>query len=441
MHDLACIVLCAGQGTRMKTSKPKVLHEAAGKPLCAWSLDLAHELGAKSVTAVLGHQRELVADALAQRYGSRVRIAIQDQQLGTGHAVQAAFKDLPACKRVLVLYGDTPLMRMNTLSALCAKQLESKAEIAMLTAHVKNPAGYGRMIREQGKIRAIVEERNANAQQKLITEINPGIYVFDYEFLKANLDALKANPPKGEYYLTDLIAMSSKPIESIEAPEEEILGVNDLVQLAHADQILRQRINEFWMLEGVEMLDPRTIYVDAEVKLSAGVILEQGVVLKGRCQIGSGSRIAAYSVLHDTQVGENCHVGPFARLRPETQLAANCKIGNFVEVKKSSFGAGSKASHLAYIGDAEVGEACNIGAGTITCNYDGAKKHKTQLDNGVFVGSNSTLVAPVHLKKDAYIGAGSVITQDVPSGALGLGRARQENKEGWVKKNNAKSVS
>ncbi len=425
----------------MKTSKPKVLHEASGKPLCAWSLDLARELGATSITAVLGHQRELVASELALRYGSQVQVAIQDKQLGTGHAVQAAFKSLPASNRVLVLYGDTPLMRLNTLAQLCAKQLESRAEIAMLTAHVKNPTGYGRMIREDGKICAIVEERNASAEQKAITEVNPGIYVFDYAFLKENLDLLKANPPNGEYYLTDLIAMASKPIASIEAPEEEIMGVNDLVQLARADKILRQRINEFWMLEGVEMLDPDSIYIDADVKLAPGVVLEQGVILKGHCQIGAGSRIAAYSVLHDVQVGPNCHIGPFARLRPETELAADCKIGNFVEVKKSSFGAGSKANHLAYIGDAEIGEGCNVGAGTITCNYDGVQKHKTQLDDGVFVGSNTTLVAPVHLKKDAYIGAGSVITKDVPSGALGLGRARQENKEGWVKKKHAKSIS
>ena len=433
MHDLGCIVLCAGQGTRMKTKRPKVLHEAAGKALYAWSLDWALALKANPIQAVLGYEKEQVREGIENHYGKQVQTVVQDKQRGTGHAVQVAFENLAPCKRVLVLYGDTPLLTLDTLKALCLLQENTKSEISMLTAYVKNPFGYGRIVRDNN-IKEIIEERNASAEQKEITEINPGIYVFDYEFLKAGLANLKPNEVTKELYLTDLIAQAQKPIGSIEVSDKEIVGVNDMVQLAKADRLLRRRINEEWMREGVEMLDYKTTYIDSEVKLSPGVVLEQGVILRGACEIGPGVRIGAYSVLQDAKVGENSIVGPFARLRPGAVLESDCKIGNFVEVKKSHFGKGSKASHLAYIGDAEIGEACNIGAGTITCNYDGQKKHKTKIDNGVFVGSNATLVAPLHLGDSSYVGAGSVINQDVPAKALGLGRARQENKKDWVKK-------
>ncbi len=425
MKDLACIVLCAGQGTRMKSARSKMLHDVAGKPLCLWSLDLATQLQAEPVIAVLGYQRELVSQILDKS----VVCVTQDQQLGTGHAVQAAFKTLDNFKgRVLVLYGDTPLLGLETLKKLC--DLSAKADIAMLTSTVRQPFGYGRIVRDSaGHIKQIIEERDASEFQKNIAEINPGIYVFDADFLRKNLPNLKANNQKHEYYLTDLIADSTKPIVSIEVPEEEILGVNDLLQMARADRILRRRINEHWMREGVQMFDYKTTYIDAQVELAPDVILEQGVILRGLCKIAQGSRIAAYSVLQDAVVGPECHVGPFARLRPGTVLEEGCKIGNFVEVKKSHFKKKSKANHLAYIGDTKVGEACNIGAGTITCNYDGLNKHETKIDDQVFVGSNTTLIAPVTLHEGSYIAAGSVITSDVPKGALGIGRARQENKD------------
>lgn len=424
MKNLAAIVLCAGQGTRMKSTRSKMLHEVAGKPLCRWSLDLAAELQAKPIIAVLGYQRDLVSKVI----DLSVTTVFQEQQLGTGHAVQVAFEKLTNFKgRVLVLYGDTPLLRLETLQKLC--ELSPDAQISMLTSPVKNSFGYGRIIRDKkGQIEQIIEEKDASDQQKDIGEINPGIYLFEAEFLRKNLSKLKPNNQKGEYYLTDLIALSEKPISSLEVPEEEILGVNDLVQMAKAERILRRRINEHWMREGVLMLDYKTTYIDTQVILEKDVVLEQGVILRGSCQIASGVRIGAYSLLEDAQVGSGCQVGPFARLRPETVLEENCKIGNFVEVKKSHFKKGSKANHLAYIGDTEVGESCNIGAGTITCNYDGVNKHKTQIDNRVFVGSNSTLIAPVHLEEGSYIAAGSVITQDVPRNNLAIARGRQENK-------------
>lgn len=424
MKNLACIVLCAGQGTRMKSSRSKMLHEVAGKPLCLWSLDLAAQLQAEPVIAVLGYQRELVQKAI----GSDVTCVTQEQQLGTGHAVQVAFEALDNFKgRVLVLYGDTPLLKFETLQKLC--NLPAQSDIAMLTANITQPFGYGRIVRDsKGQIKQIIEEKEASDSQREIQEINPGIYVFDASFLRNNLSKLKANTHKGEFYLTDLIALSEKPIASLSVPEEEILGVNDLVQMAKADRILRRRINEHWMHEGVQMLDYKTTYIDAQVELAPDIILEQGVVLRGACKVASGVVIGAYSVLQDAHVGAGCQVGPFARLRPGTILDEHCKIGNFVEVKKSHFKKGSKANHLAYIGDTFVGEACNIGAGTITCNYDGKKKHETKIDDRVFVGSNSTLIAPVHLYEGAYIAAGSVINKDVPKDSLAFGRARQENK-------------
>ena len=430
MKNLAAMVLCAGQGTRMKSTRSKMLYELAGKPLCLWSLNLAQELQAKPVLAILGYQREEVAEILPKLSTS----VFQEKQLGTGHAVQVAFEKLGDFKgRVLVLYGDTPLLKLETLQSLIS--LSRDSDIAMLTAKVRNPFGYGRIIRDHaGEIKHIIEERDASDKQKEISEINPGIYVFDSGFLAQNLYKLQANNQKGEYYLTDLIAMTQKPIAFLEVPEESILGVNDLEQLAQAERILRRRINAHWMREGVQMLDHHTTSIDVQVKLDKEVILEEGVILRGACKIASGVRIGAYSVLENAQVGTGCQVGPFARLRSETILDSNCKIGNFVEVKKSHFKKGSKANHLAYIGDAKIGEACNIGAGTITCNYDGVRKHKTQIGDQVFVGSNSTLIAPVHLAEGSYIAAGSVINQDVPKDALGIGRGRQVNKEGLAKK-------
>lgn len=425
MKNLACIVLCAGQGTRMKSARSKMLQDLLGKPLCRWSIDLAQQLSPEHCLTVLGYQKDEVQKVLPPTVSG----VYQEQQLGTGHAVQVAFKELSNFSgRVLVLYGDTPLLKFETLQKLLT--VSSNSKIAMLTAKAENPFGYGRIVRDDsGKIQKIVEEKDASDAERRISEINPGIYVFDAQFLRDKLFNLKSNNQQKEFYLTDLVALAAGSVESVEVSEQEILGVNDYVQLAQVGRILQRRINEHWMRQGVQMLDFKTTYVGPEVELAPDVLLEQGVILRGKCQIASGARIKAYSVLEDSQVGTGCQIGPFAHLRPETVLEENCKIGNFVEVKKSHFKKNSKANHLAYIGDASVGHSCNIGAGTITCNYDGVKKHKTQIDDHVFVGSNSTLIAPVHLEEGSYVGAGSVINRDVPKNSLAIGRGRQENKD------------
>ncbi len=452
---IACIILCAGKSTRMKSTVSKMLHPVCGQPMCAWPIANALQMKSNPVVVVVGHQAKEIETTLSSRYGDQIVFALQSDPKGTGHAVKAA---LPFLKdfngTVLVLCGDTPLLKESSLQEICHLRKTSKAKVALLTTTLANPTGYGRILRNHhNQVVGIVEENEATFEQKAICEVNPAIYAFDAEFLKSSIENLQSHNTKKEFYLTDLIADAAKeyPIPDIAISSAEALGINDQMQLAFAETLLQKRITEYWMSEGVSCKAPDTIYIDSDVLLSKDVTLEPGVHLRGKCKIGGhvyietgviltdtevqeGARIFAYSICENAFIGPKAKVGPFARLRPETHLEESVKIGNFVEVKKSRFQKNAKANHLAYIGDAEVGANSNIGAGTITCNYDGFQKHRTVLGEDVFIGSNSTLVAPLSIESDAYIAAGSTITKNVPSDALGIGRTRQENKAGYGKR-------
>lgn len=417
----------------MKSSRSKMVQTCLEKPLCRWSLDVASSLDPEHLLAVVGFQQEQVRLVLPDS----AQTVVQSQQLGTGHALQQAFRALEKSfsGAVMVLYGDTPLIRAETLRQLL-DSLQGN-EMAMLTSFVQNPRGYGRIIRDNsGLLCGVVEEKEATLEQRAIAEINSGIYVFRTDFLLKHLFKLTNNNYQQEYYLTDLVACAAGSVATVLVDEAETLGVNDYTQLAYAESVLRQRINTHWMRQGVQMVDPVSTYIGPDVTIEPDTFIEPGVQISGKTRIETGARIKAYSVIEESEIGAGTQVGPFAHLRSGSRLGEKCKIGNFVETKKASFKKGSKVNHLAYIGDAEVGEFCNIGAGTITCNYDGTRKHSIQVEDGVFVGSNSTLIAPVKLGKGSYVGAGSVVTQDVPAQALALGRARQVNKEGRMKKNN-----
>lgn len=450
---LASIVLLAGKGTRMKSRVPKVLHPAAGRPLGAWPLVRAVEIGASPIVAVVGHEAEAVKQGLSSHVEGELRFALQEHQRGTGHAVMCGLEALTEnVDKVLILYGDTPLLRTDTLSSLVDAHASGSGPLAMLTTHLEEPAGYGRIVRgARGEVRAIVEHKDCSDEQRTITEVNPGIYLVEAAFLREGLSRLQTNNSQGELYLTDLVAMAAEQggVTSREVAFEETLGVNDRYQLSLAERVLHDRLRRQWMLEGVTMQDPSTTYIDATVTLGSDVLLAPGVVLRGDTRVASdveigvgcvltdtvvdeGARIHPYTVCEDAHVGPAAHAGPFARLRPGADLREAARVGNFVEVKKAVLGKGSKANHLAYLGDAEIGEGCNVGAGTITCNYDGFGKHKTVLGDRVFIGSNSTLVAPVRIDSDAYVGAASTISRDVPKDALAIGRAKQENKEGYA---------
>jgi len=451
---LASIILCAGKSTRMKSEYSKMLHSICGKPLCFWPVNKAVSLGSQPTIIVVGHQAKEVEAVLVKNF-KNLTFALQSEQKGTGHAVQIAVEALGKFSgTVLVLCGDTPMLNQASLEKLCHLQKSKKAALALVTTTLKNPTGYGRILRDDyGHIIDVIEESEATLKQKKIQEINAGIYAFDAGFLKNRIHDLKPSRIKNEFYLTDLIAKAAETnhVLSISVLENEALGINDRIQLAYAEKILQKEINQNWMSKGVTLIDPDTTYISDEAKLGEDVTLEPGVHLRGKCEIAKGVHISAGSILTDTIVeenarihpysiceqafiGKNSEIGPFVRLRPGAHLENSVKIGNFVEVKKSKFKSGSKANHLAYIGDTEVGEKTNIGAGTITCNYDGFKKHKTNLGKNVFIGSNSTLVAPLVVEDDAYVAAGSTLTKDVPKDALAIGRSRQENKKDYAKK-------
>ena len=456
--ERAAVVLCAGQGTRMKSEIPKVLHPIWGQPMGAWAIKAALHSGASRVVTVVGHQAERVTEVLKQSVPD-IAIALQAEQNGTGHAVKMALPELEDFQgTVLVLCGDTPCLTGTTLEQLCLAREETGAPLALATAMVPDPTGYGRIVRDMlGRLVRIVEQKDASADERQIEEINTGVYAFDAEFLRDGLGALTTENAQGEFYLTDLIQMAAAKITeeetlpTLQIPIEEALGVNDRVQLAEAGQLLRAQILHYWMENGVSMIDPATTYVDATVHMEQDVTLGAHVSLRGRTSIASHTTIDAGSILTDTQigqhslvhsysicegatVGDNVSVGPFARLRPDARLSSHSKIGNFVEVKKATLGEGAKANHLAYIGDAEIGAGSNIGAGTITCNYDGFGKNKTVLGDNVFVGSNSTLVAPMTIGAGAYVAAGSTINKAVESDDLAIARVKQDNKKGYAAK-------
>jgi bifunctional UDP-N-acetylglucosamine pyrophosphorylase / glucosamine-1-phosphate N-acetyltransferase len=448
------VLLAAGKGTRMKSARAKVLHEALGVPLLEHVLRAVQALEVAPVTVVVGHQGEAVEAAFAGRGLDFVR---QEPPLGTGHALQCARERLARHpdRTVLVVNGDLPLLRAETLASLLKVHRESRAAATLLTVVLDDPAAYGRVLRgTDGQVRAIVEARDATPEEKQVHEINAGIYAFDVPSLLEVLGGLQPQNAQGEYYLTDAIGLlrsAGRSVHALTAADaREALGVNTLDELAEVAGLLRERRTAELMAAGVAIEDPRSTFVGLDVTVEPDAVLRPFTILEGRCRVARGARVGPFVRLVDAEIGpgaeilDHCFlrqcvveaqavIGPFAHLRPETRVGERAKVGNFVELKKTHLGAGAKAPHLSYLGDATIGPAANIGAGTITCNYDGAKKHPTRIEAGAFVGSNTTLVAPVTLGEGSYIAAGSVITEDVPAQALALGRARQVVKDGWAR--------
>lgn len=445
------VILAAGQGTRMKSKLPKVLHKALGKPMVQWVIDCLTQAGVEDKIAVLGHGGEQVAQVVEQQ----AAIVYQAEQLGTGHAVMQAVPALVEENEcVLVICGDTPLLRAQTIQALIEKHQAEGNAVTLLTAYAENPTGYGRIVRDEQQITAIVEQKDASEEQKLIKEINTGTYCFDQKFLVQYLATLNTNNAQKEYYLTDLIKIANEhqlPVGGfVLADFNESLGVNNRIQLSQAEAVLRQRKCEEVMLAGVTLIDPTATYIGADVVIGNDTVIYPNVVLEGKTVIGSDNVIGMNcrfvdsvigdgndiqsTVITESTVGNGCKIGPMAYLRPGTVLADRVKIGDFVEVKKSQIGEGSKIPHLSYVGDSVVGSGVNIGCGTITCNYDGVHKYQTVIKDGAFIGSNTNLVAPVVVEENAFIGAGSTITKNVPDSALAVTRADLRLKENWRKK-------
>jgi len=444
--SLHVIILAAGQGTRMKSSLPKVLHQLAGRPLLEHVLNTARQLQPDCIHIVYGHGGETVKSRLD---AEDIQWVYQEEQLGTGHAVQLALEDIGDGEKVCIQYGDVPLLRVSTLTAL----IEKTDSLGVLTAEVADPTGYGRMIRDNsGQIRAIVEDRDTDDQQKQILEINTGIMVGTAGLIKGLLNNVGSNNDQGEIYLTDIIAMASESgnvvNDFITHSEIEITGINDKVQLAAMERIKQQQIAEDLMRSGVTLYDPARLdvrgdlvcgrdveidincLIEGRVELADGVTIGPNVCLKD-CVIGANTSIKANCVIEDAVVGEDSVIGPFARLRPGARLEKSVHIGNFVEVKNSEIDEGAKANHLSYIGDSHIGKRVNIGAGTITCNYDGAAKHKTIIEDDTFVGSGTELVAPIRVGKDVTIGAGSTLSKDIDDGVLVVERCKARTIKDW----------
>ncbi|QSP95543.1 bifunctional UDP-N-acetylglucosamine diphosphorylase/glucosamine-1-phosphate N-acetyltransferase GlmU [Marinobacter salinisoli] len=448
MNPLHVVILAAGQGSRMKSALPKVLHSIAGRPMLHHVIATAKRLGAEKIHAVIGHGAEKVREATDE---STVNWVMQSEQLGTGHAVAQALPDLPDHARVLVLYGDVPLIRQETLAPM-VNELDEQT-LGLLTVTLDDPSGYGRIVRnEMGQVTEIVEQKDANDIQQAIQEVNTGILAVSAKHLKTWLPELSNANAQGEYYLTDIIAMSVandlKVSVSQPANEFEVQGVNNRLQLAELERWFQRNEANRLMTEGATLADPSRLDVRGELIIGNDIFIDINSVFEGRVELGSnvaigpgcvikdarigaGATIKAHSVIEGAIVGENAEIGPFARLRPGTELASGTKVGNFVETKKAVVGEGSKINHLSYVGDASLGRNVNVGAGTITCNYDGVNKHRTVIGDGVFVGSNTALVAPVELARDATIGAGSTITRNVADGELAVARGRQKNISGW----------
>lgn len=451
----AAVILAAGFGTRMRSRKAKVLHEILGKPMINYVVENYRAAGVDKMVIVVGYQGEEVQKALAG-LDMDLTFAWQHEQLGTAHAVTQAepyLKDFSGS--ILVGYGDSPLYRPETIAGLVEHHEQACAECTVLSAIYERPFGYGRILRdEQGDFVGVVEEKDASPEQKQIREINTGVYIFSSQHLWDALAEVKANNAQKEYYLTDVPGIMRRKgykveIELCDDPDETS-GINTRVQLAEATAIMKDRILERLMLSGVTIVDPRTTYIDPDVVIGQDTVIYPFTMIHGKteigenCSIGPGTRILnsriandvqiVQSIVIDSQLDANCSVGPFAHLRPGNVIGPHAHIGGFVEVKNSNVGERSKIPHLSYVGDSDVGTDVNMGAGSITCNYDGKKKHRTVIKDRAFVGSNSNLVAPVEVGEGAYIAAGSTITKDVPEGALAIGRARQVLKEGWAKK-------
>jgi len=444
----------------MKSAKPKVLHEIAGRPMIEHVLRTAAAVSPATTTVIVGHKAKYVEDQLGMRSG--LAFALQDPQLGTAHALQQAEPHLKGRGGTLVLLsGDVPLLSRRTLETLLETHRGAQAAATVVTATVERPFGYGRIVRSKGHIVRIVEERDASPAQRQIKEINSGIYAFDLAPLFDALRGISSKNAQGEYYLTDLIALYRRRkmvVDTILVDDPaEIRGINSRSELAEVSRLVRQKKNEELMAAGVTLIDPATTYIDLDVEIMADTVIHPGVVIEGRTRIGAGCEIQGHVRIIDSKIGdrvtinnfcvisgsrvaEGAVVGPFAHLRPDTVVGEGAKVGNFVELKKTTLGAKAKASHLAYLGDATIGANVNVGAGTITCNYDGTSKHQTVIEEGAFIGSDSQLIAPVRVGKGAYVAAGSSITEDVPEGALGIARGRQTNIQGWVEKKKTSPV-
>jgi len=453
--DLAIVILAAGLGTRMKSRQAKVLHRAGGRTLIEHVVRLAaHFAPPERTYVVIGHQAEAVRSVLA---ATGVHFIEQTEQLGTGHALLVGRAQLEnSARNLLVLYGDVPLLREGSVRALLDLHAGSKRACSLLTTEVANPSGYGRILRnEDGKVTGIVEHKACTPEQARIREINPGIYCFRTQTLFAHIGKLNRNNPAREYYLTDMIHLvraAGLGLESLKVTDSsEVLGINNRAELAAMDAVLRDRKARELMMSGVTLIRPETCVIDSDVEIGADSVLGPCVALYGKTSIGADCIVRPFTTIRDSvladkvtveeccwiesaRVDSGAKIGPYARLRPGSDIGPDVHIGNFVETKKTKMGRGSKANHLAYLGDATVGEKVNVGAGTITCNYDGVNKHPTTIEDGAFIGTNNSLVAPVKIGKDAYTAAGSTITEDVPDGALAIGRGRQVNKENWKKK-------
>lgn len=448
MNHLDIVILAAGQGSRMKSALPKVLHKIGGKPMVQHVIDNASAMGDNQIHVVIGHGAEKVEAELS---GQGVEFALQAEQLGTGHAVAQAMPNVSDEGVVLVLYGDVPLTQTATMAELV--KIAEQGEFGLLTVKLEDPTGYGRIVRgETGDVVAIVEHKDATSEQREIGEVNTGILALPAALLNQWIPQLSSDNVQGEYYLTDIIAMAARQgirIQAIQpATEQEVQGVNNRMQQAELERWYQLQQAENLMIEGVTLADPARIDVRGTVTVGHDVAIDINVILEGRVEIGdnvtidsnciikdsiigAGTHIKAHSVLEEAVVGNSCDIGPFARLRPGSHLAAKAKVGNFVETKKANIGEGSKVNHLTYIGDAEIGAGVNVGAGTITCNYDGVNKSKTEIGDGAFIGSNSSLVAPVKVGAGATVGAGSTITKEIEADQLAVTRAKQLNLSNW----------
>ena len=452
VKKISAIVLAAGMGTRMKSGLVKVMHPLVGSPMIVWAVDAALQAGVERCVLVVGHQQEKVRACFEGR--GEVSYAVQAEQLGTGHAVRCAMPGLdPDAATVLILCGDTPLLTADSLRGMLQSHSESGACVTVMTATFSEPFGYGRIVKgDPGEIVAITEEKDASPEERRIREVNAGVYCVERAFLEQAVARLNNGNAQGEYYLTDVVrqaAAKGLKCRSYQVTDQvEIMGVNDRVQLAEAGRVLRARINRDLMLEGVTMIDPQAVYIDRGVRIGRDSVIQPGACIQGatvigeRCEIGQGALIRscsigddvvvkAGSVMEQSTVREQVAIGPMAHLRPGSELSPHVKIGNFVETKKIFMGEGSKASHLTYLGDATIGRNVNIGCGTITCNYDGVKKHRTVIEDEVFVGSDVQLVAPVTIGRNSLIAAGTTVTKDVPPDSLALSRTPQVNKDGW----------
>lgn len=449
------LVLAAGQGKRIKSNLPKVLHKVCGKEMVNHVIDSIRKSKIDDINIIIGKGAELVKVGTESR---KVSYSLQAEQLGTGHAVICAKEFLKDKKGVVAIFtGDTPLIKQETIERLVENHINNKNAATILTALVEDPTGYGRIVRKDNQVLKIVEHKDCNEEELKINEMNSGIYCFDIELLVDALEKLNNNNEQGEYYLTDIIEIlksQNKPIGAVITDYEETIGVNSRIQLAQAEEILKNRINLKHMENGVTLIDPKTTYIGIDVEIGKDTIIYPNNILEGNTKVGENcliyqnSRIKdsvignevdiQSSVILDAIIGDNTTVGPFAYLRPETKVGKHARIGDFVEIKKSTIGDGTKVSHLTYIGDAEVGSGCNFGCGTVVVNYDGKTKHKTIIGDNSFIGCNTNLVSPVKVEDNTYIAAGSTITSEVKEGDLAIARAKQRNIKGWVEKKGLK---